>query len=220
MPWASRLLWPPASMTSVRCRARPSTSAALRPAAPAPTTMQSQVVSTSSRWHATAQAVQLIAGLLPPGYNDRMTDLTRTAIAATLHCLTGCAIGEVAGMAVGTALGWGNAPTVVLAVVLAFAFGYAFTATSLLRAGMTLGAALGVALVADTASIAVMELVDNAVVLAVPGALDAGLDSGLFWASLALALAVAFVAAVPVNRWLIARGRGHAAAHAHHAHGS
>ena len=140
----------------------------------------------------------------------------RAAASATLHCLTGCAIGEVLGMVIGTALGWGTVPTIVLAVALAFVFGYAFTLRGVLAAGVTFAAALQVALAADTVSIAVMELVDNAVVLLVPGAMDAGLGSALFWASLAVALAVAFFAAWPVNRWLIARGRGHAVVHRYH----
>lgn len=143
-------------------------------------------------------------------------DLDRLALSATLHCLTGCGIGEVSGMVIGTALGWGNLPTIALAVALAFAFGYALTLVPLLRAGLGLRAALGLALAADTASIAVMEVVDNGVMLAVPGAMDAGLGDPLFWGSLALALAVAAAAAFPVNRWLIARGRGHAVVHAHH----
>jgi Domain of unknown function (DUF4396) len=144
--------------------------------------------------------------------------LNRLALSATLHCLTGCGIGEVLGMVIGTALGWGNLPTLALAVALAFAFGYALTLLPLLRAGLGLRTALGLALAADTASIAVMEVVDNAIMLAVPGAMDAGLADPLFWGSLALALAVAAVAAFPVNRWLIARGRGHAVVHAHHGH--
>ena len=142
--------------------------------------------------------------------------LNRVAFSATLHCLTGCAIGEILGLAIGTALGWGNLETIVLAIVLAFFFGYSFTVVPLLRSGLAFGAAAGIALAADTISIAVMEIVDNAVVLLIPGAMDAGLDELLFWASLAFALAVAFVAAYPVNRWLIARGRGHAVAHSHH----
>lgn len=142
--------------------------------------------------------------------------LDRLALSATLHCLTGCGIGEVLGMVVGTALGWGSLPTVALAVALAFAFGYALTLLPLLRAGLGLRAALGLALAADTASITVMEVVDNAVMLAVPGAMDAGLAEPLFWASLAVALAVAAAAAFPVNRWLIARGRGHVVVHARH----
>jgi len=141
--------------------------------------------------------------------------LNRTAWSATLHCLTGCAIGEVLGMIIGTALGWGNAETIALAVVLAFFFGYALTLLPLLKA-MSVGAAAKLALAADTASITVMEIVDNAIMLVIPGAMDAPLDSLLFWGSLAVALAIAAVAAFPVNRWLIARGRGHAVVHAHH----
>jgi hypothetical protein len=144
-------------------------------------------------------------------------DLTRLAVVATLHCLTGCAIGEVLGMVVGTALGWSDVQTIVLAVALAFGFGYAFTITPVLRSGMPLRAAITVALAADTVSITVMEIVDNAFMLAVPGAMEAGLGSGLFWGSLALALAVAFVVTVPVNRRLIARGKGHAVVHRFHA---
>ena len=146
------------------------------------------------------------------------SDLNRLALSATLHCLTGCGIGEVLGMVLGTALGWGNLPTIALAVGLAFAFGYALTLVPLLRAGLGLGTALGLALAADTSSIAVMEAVDSAVMLAVPGAMEAGLADPLFWASLALALVVAAAAAFPVNRWLIARGRGRAVVHAHHGH--
>jgi hypothetical protein len=142
--------------------------------------------------------------------------LNRVAFSATWHCLTGCAVGEVLGVAIGTALGWGNAATIALAIVLAFFFGYAFTAVPLLRSGLALGAAAGIALAADTISIAVMELVDNAVLLVVPGAMEAGLADPLFWGSLAFALGVAFLAAYPVNRWLIARGRGHAVVHSHH----
>jgi uncharacterized membrane protein len=143
--------------------------------------------------------------------------LTRLAWSATLHCLTGCAIGEVLGMVIGTALGWGNASTIALAVVLAFFFGYLLTILPLLKAGIEKRQAMKLALAADTASITVMEIVDNAIMLAIPGAMDAGLDTPLFWGSLAFALAVAAVAAFPVNRWLIARGRGHAVVHAHHA---
>ena len=135
---------------------------------------------------------------------------------ATLHCLTGCAIGEVLGMVIATALGWGAAASIVLAIALAFVFGYSFTVGPVLRAGVGLRAALAVALAADTVSITVMELVDNGVLLVVPGAIDAGLADVLFWASLVLALAVAFVVTVPVNRWLIARGRGHAVVHHYH----
>ncbi len=144
------------------------------------------------------------------------TSLNRLSFSATLHCLTGCAIGEVLGLVIGTALGWGNVATIALAVVLAFFFGYSLTMLPLLRSGLTLGSAIPLALAADTLSIAVMEIVDNAVMLVVPGAMEAGLASPLFWGSLAFALAVAFVAAFPVNRYLIARGRGHAVVHEHH----
>jgi Domain of unknown function (DUF4396) len=139
-----------------------------------------------------------------------------TAALATLHCLTGCAIGEILGMVIGTAAGLPNMPTVVLAVALAFAFGHGLTARGLLRAGVGLQAALRAALAADTASIAVMELLDNTVIAAIPGAMDAGLGTALFWASLALSLIIAFFATVPLNRWLIGRGKGHALLHAHH----
>jgi hypothetical protein len=143
-------------------------------------------------------------------------ELTRLAVSATLHCLTGCAIGEVLGMVVGTALGWGNWPTVALAVVLAFAFGYSLTFGPVVRAGVPVRQAIKVALAADTVSIAVMEVMDNAVVLTVPGAMEAGLADLLFWGSLAFSFVVAFVVTVPVNRWLIGRGRGHAVVHAYH----
>lgn len=143
-------------------------------------------------------------------------ELTLMAITATRHCLTGCAIGEILGMVLATWWGWGNAASIVLAIVLAFAFGYALTMTSVLRSGLTLRVAFGVALAADTVSIAVMELVDNAFVMTVPGALDAGLTDILFWASLIASLVVAFVVTVPVNRTMIARGRGHAVMHGHH----
>ncbi|SHE58693.1 DUF4396 domain-containing protein [Streptoalloteichus hindustanus] len=142
--------------------------------------------------------------------------LTRTAIAATLHCLTGCAVGEVLGMVLGTALGLSNLATIVLSVALAFVFGYSLTLRPVLRSGVAFAAALPIALASDTVSIAVMEIVDNAVMLLVPGAMDAGLAHWLFWVSLAGSLLVAFVLTVPVNRWLIARGRGHAVAHRYH----
>ena len=148
----------------------------------------------------------------------RTQNLNRTAWLATLHCLSGCAVGEVLGMVIGTALGLSNAATIALAVLLAFAFGYAFTMVPLLRAGMALRQAAPLALLADTASIAVMEVVDNLIMVAIPGAMDAPLSSLVFWSALAFSLAVAAVAAFPLNRWLIARGRGHAAVHAHHGH--
>jgi hypothetical protein len=134
--------------------------------------------------------------------------LNRVAASATTHCLTGCAIGEVLGFVIGSSRGWGDVPTVALAVVLAYLFGYSFTLAPLLRGGVALGAALGIAFAADTISITVMEIVDNAVMLVVPGAMGTGVGDALVWGSLALALAVAWVAAFPINRWLIARGRG------------
>ncbi len=145
--------------------------------------------------------------------------LTAVAIAATLHCLTGCAIGEVAGMALGTALGFSNLGTVALAVALAFLFGYTLTSIPLLRAGLALSAVIPIALASDTLSIATMEIVDNVIVVLVPGAMESGLDSVLFWGSLSFSLVVAGAFAVPVNRWLIARGKGHAAVHETGIHG-
>jgi hypothetical protein len=138
------------------------------------------------------------------------------AASATLHCLTGCAIGEVLGMMIGTALAWHNAPTMALAIVLAFLFGYSLTLIGLRRNGVNWRDAVRLALAADTISILVMEIVDNGVVLAIPGAMDAALTSVLFWASLTISLVAAFVVATPVNKWLIGRGRGHAVVHAHH----
>jgi len=145
--------------------------------------------------------------------------LQLVALSATLHCLTGCAIGEVAGMVIGTALGFSDWGTVALAVALAFLFGYSLTSLPLLRAGLALGAVVPIAFASDTLSIAVMELVDNAIVLAVPGAMEAGLDDVLFWGSLSFALAIAGAVAFPVNRWLIVRGKGHAAVHRTGIHG-
>lgn len=144
--------------------------------------------------------------------------LNRLALSATLHCLAGCATGEVLGMVIGTSLGWATGATIALAVGLAFLFGYAFTTVPLVRAGMPLAAAARLALAADTVSITIMEVVDNVIMLAIPGAMHAGPTSLLFWASMAVALAAAGVAAYPINRWLIARGRGHAVVHRHHRH--
>jgi hypothetical protein len=149
------------------------------------------------------------------GASARAT-LNRTALSATIHCLTGCAIGEVLGLVIGTALGWGTAQTIILAVALAFLFGYALTMLPLLRSGLPFGTALGLALAADTASITIMEVVDNSIMLAIPGAMDAGLGTPLFWGSLAVALLIAGAFAFPVNRWLISRGRGHAVVHSFH----
>jgi hypothetical protein len=148
-----------------------------------------------------------------------MTSLNRLALSATLHCLTGCGIGEVLGLVLGTSFGLGNGAAMALAIILAFAFGYAFTLVPLARSGLTLAAALKLALATDTASITIMEIVDNGIMLAIPGAMDAGVGDGLFWGSLALALTIAGLAAFPVNRWLVARGRGHARLHAMHGHG-
>ncbi|WP_054048296.1 DUF4396 domain-containing protein [Alloactinosynnema sp. L-07] len=142
----------------------------------------------------------------------------RTAAQATLHCLTGCAIGEVLGMVLGTALGWSDVATIAAAVVLAFIFGYALTMRGVLKAGVGFRQAVKVALAADTVSILVMEIVDNGVMVAVPGAMDAGLASWVFWGALAVAFAVAFVVTLPINRWMIGRGLGHAVVHAYHHH--
>jgi hypothetical protein len=145
--------------------------------------------------------------------------LTAMAVTATLHCLTGCAIGEVLGMVIGTALGFSDVGTIALAVGLAFLFGYTLTSWPLLSSGMALSAVVPIALSVDTVSIAIMELVDNAIMLAIPGAMDSGLGSPLFWGSLGVALAVAGLAALPVNRWLIKRGKGHAVMHETGIHG-
>lgn len=149
-------------------------------------------------------------------HHDKEQSLNNTALMATVHCLSGCAIGEVAGMVIGTALGWSNTETIVLAIVLAFLSGYLLTMLPILRAGYSYRSAMRIALASDTASITIMEIVDNLMMLMIPGAMNAPLDSLLFWSSLASALTVAGIAAFPVNRWLIARGRGHALIHAHH----
>src|SRR5918997_1370686 len=146
------------------------------------------------------------------------TSLNRLSFSATAHCLTGCAIGEVLGLVIGSALGWGNLATIALAVVLAFFFGYSLTMVPLLRADVSLASAIPLAFASDTLSITVMEIVDNLIMLLIPGAMEAGPSDLLFWGSLAVALAVAFVAAFPVNRYLIARGRGHAVVHEYHGH--
>jgi hypothetical protein len=144
--------------------------------------------------------------------------LNRSAVSATLHCLTGCAIGEVLGMVIATALGWGNAASIALAIALAFVFGYSLTVGPVLRAGVPFRRALPLAFASDTASITVMEIVDNLFILLVPGAIAAGLGDALFWWSLAVSLVIAFAFALPLNRWLISRGKGHAVVHAYHAH--
>ena len=141
---------------------------------------------------------------------------TRVALSATIHCLTGCAIGEVLGMVFGTVAGLADLPTIVLAVILAFFFGYGLTVQPLVVAGMAFGEAARIALAADTLSIIVMEVVDNAVMILIPKAIDTGLSDLLFWSSLAFSFAVAFVAGFPVNLWLVRRGLGHAAIHSHH----
>ena len=144
--------------------------------------------------------------------------LNRLAFSATAHCLTGCAIGEVLGMVIGTALGWSDAATIALAVALAFLFGYSLTMVPLLRSGLALSATLPLAFASDTLSITVMEIVDNLIMVLIPGAMEAGLTNMLFWGSLAVALLIAGVVAFPVNRYLIARGRGHAVVHSYHRH--
>jgi hypothetical protein len=146
--------------------------------------------------------------------------LNRLAVSATVHCLTGCSIGEVAGMVIGSACGLGNWPTVALSFVLAFVFGYSLTMLPLLRGGIRFRTALGLAFASDTASIIIMEIVDNAIMLIIPGAMVAGLTDMLFWGSLVLSLGIAGVAAFPVVRWLISRGRGHAVVHKYHNHKS
>ncbi|MFI9752962.1 DUF4396 domain-containing protein [Streptomyces collinus] len=151
-----------------------------------------------------------------PGKHAHATASWGTAVKATLHCLTGCAIGEILGMVIGTSLGWANVPTMVLAIGLAFLFGYSFTLFAVLRSGVGLKAAIRIALAADTVSIAVMELVDNAIIALTPGAMDAHLSDGLFWSALLGGFAVAFLITTPVNKWMIGRGRGHAVVHAHH----
>ena len=148
-----------------------------------------------------------------------LSSLNRLALAATLHCLTGCAIGEVLGLVLGTALGLGTGATMALAIVLAFLFGYGLTLLPLVRAGLPLAAALKLALATDTLSITIMEIVDNGIMLVIPGAMDAGLTDPLFWGSLAVALLLAGIAAFPVNRWLVGRGKGHARLHGHHGSG-
>ena len=143
-------------------------------------------------------------------------DLNHAAFSATTHCLTGCAIGEILGMVISTGAGWGNLAALVLSIVLAFFFGYLLTLWPVLRAGLSLQQATGVALAADTVSIAIMEAVDNGFVAVVPGALNAGLGDAKFWWSIILGFAIAFGPAWAANRWLIARGKGHAVVHEYH----
>ena len=155
---------------------------------------------------------------LHESHHDSGTSLNRLALSATLHCLVGCGIGEAVGLVIGASLGWSNGATIALAVVLAFTFGYGMTSRPLIRHGLPLRQVVKIALAADTASIAVMEVVDNLVILIIPGAMSAPVFSWLFWSSLAGALGIAAVAAFPVNRWLIARGTGHAVIHEFHDH--
>jgi hypothetical protein len=151
-------------------------------------------------------------------HDDRPAPLNRIAISATIHCLTGCSIGEVLGMIIGTALGWENWSTVALSVALAFAFGYLLTLVPLLRGKFGIGPAMALAFASDTLSITIMEIVDNAVMLIIPGAMSAGLGEPLFWGSLLISLLLAGIAAFPANRWLISRGKGHALIHRDHGH--
>jgi hypothetical protein len=144
------------------------------------------------------------------------TSPNKTAFLATLHCLTGCAIGEILGMVISTALLWSALPSIALSVGLAFIFGYVFSTVPLLKAKLPLKKALTLVLAADTLSIAVMEIADNGFIMLVPGAIHAGLDTALFWISMVLSLIVAFAVAFPVNKFLIGRGMGHAVVHAHH----
>ncbi|MFV0410990.1 MAG: DUF4396 domain-containing protein [Paracoccus sp. (in: a-proteobacteria)] len=155
----------------------------------------------------------------PPQEGMGQAELNALARSATIHCLTGCAIGEVLGMVIGTALGLSNLATIIIAVILAFIFGYSLTMRPLLQSGMAFATAAKLALAADTASITIMEIVDNLIMLAIPGAMNAHLASPLFWISLLIALAIAGLAAFPVNRWLIKRGRGHALVQSYHNHG-
>jgi hypothetical protein len=148
--------------------------------------------------------------------HDGGGDVNRMAASATLHCLTGCAIGEIAGLMIGTAAGLGNAVTIALSIGLAFLFGYSLSTLPLLKSGLAVGAALSVVLAADTLSILTMEVVDNAVMAVIPGAMDAGLVNVLFWVGMMIALSAAFLAAYPVNRYLLRRGKGHALTHGFH----
>lgn len=152
------------------------------------------------------------------GAKEQAISMNRLALNATVHCLTGCSIGEVLGMVIGTAAGLGNWTTVILSVILAFIFGYSLTLLPLLRARVNLKTALGLALAADTLSIVIMEIVDNGIMLVIPGAMDAGLTQPLFWGSLLLSLILAGVAAYPANRWLIMRGAGHVRVLQYHRH--
>lgn len=149
-------------------------------------------------------------------HHHATTGLKKTSFMATLHCLTGCAIGEVIGMSLGSFFGWPNIETVIVSIILAFVFGYSLTLIPILKTGMNLKKALSIAFAADTVSITIMEIVDNAIMIVIPGAMDAPITSPFFWGSLVFALVVAFIAAFPVNMFLISKGRGHAAVHSMH----
>ncbi len=153
------------------------------------------------------------------GRRTQAVVLEHAAFSATVYCLTGCAVGEILGLVIAAAAGWSTVPSIAIAVVLAFVFSYTFTLGPVLRAGVPMRRALPLAFASDTASISVMEIVDNAFILIVPGAMEAGLGDGKFWWSLGVGLVIAFFFALPLNRWLIARGRGHAVVHEYH-HGS
>jgi uncharacterized protein DUF4396 len=144
------------------------------------------------------------------------SSLNRLAISATTHCLTGCVIGEILGMFIGTALGWGNLATIALAVALAYVFGFGLTSLPLFRAGLTLPAIVPIALAADTVSITIMEVIDNLTVLLIPGAMEAGVDEPLIYASIAAGFAIAYPFAFLANRYMLARGKGHAVVHEYH----
>jgi hypothetical protein len=148
--------------------------------------------------------------------NHQYQSLNKIAFSATLHCLTGCAIGEILGMVISTYFGWSTMPSIMLSVLLAFVFGYALSILPLLKHGLGPAMSLKLALLADTASIATMEITDNLFILAVPGAIHAGLNTSLFWISLILSLVVAFIVAYPLNRYLISKGKGHAVVHKYH----
>lgn len=188
----------------------------------APATAHATARSAHSHAHAPVAGARKLEAGAPTALRHQTgtpVSLDRIAFLATVHCLSGCAIGEVLGLVIGTWLGWSNSATIALAVALAFVFGYALTMLPLLRHGATPRQALKLALAADSASITIMEIVDNLVMLVIPGAMDAGLDTLLFWGSLAFALLAAGAVAFPVNRWLIARGRGHAVVHGARGHG-
>lgn len=147
---------------------------------------------------------------------NNQSSLNRTAFSATVHCLTGCAIGEILGMLAGTSMGWGNAATIALSVTLAFLFGYAFTLLPILKANIDLYSALKLVFASDTMSIVVMEIIDNGIMLTIPGAMDAGVYDPLFWSSMVFSLILAGIVAFPLNRWLISQNRGHAVIHRFH----